>query len=314
MKTLRFFTAALFLSLPTWAIERISEPVSPSQWDAFLPEPVHPSFASDLGSLQEGRISLGMLHGDLAHLSLSVPGLQIISANTRWDTNQDSLRLKYDPDHANLATDPTYPTVYPLRHRDLFRVAGGLNLSSFWSSLRHWDFGLGAAFTNLSVTNESERKIWSQTTIGVSSSVRFQKLLLSGAWDSNEQRYRIGYLSAHDLQLGLEAYQNLQTDKSYGGQAGGEKTFRESIKFRAGLRWQWANSERVENMMLLGTSIRFRPWRPGVDPEWLKPIVAPFQGIPLAQRFLYDWEFSLDMMLDNQHGGSNWLVSLTRWF
>ena len=312
MKTRHLLTSLLLCTLPAVAVERIAEPVSPSLWDAFLPEPVHPSYASDLGALQEGRLGFGIRQSDLAHLSVSVPGLQIISANTEWNSDEGAARLAYDPAHADLARGNDYS--YPKRHRDLFRVSGGLRLSNFMPSLKSWDLGAGATFTNLSVTDGDDHKIWSQSRLGGSVSAQYQKLLLSGAWDSEEQRYRIGYRQPHDIQLGLEIYQNLNTDKAYGGQAGAEKVFRESIKFRAGLRWQWAAEERVENMMLLGTSIRFRPWRAGIDPEWLQPVVAPMGGIPLVQRFLYDWEMSVDMMLDNQYGGSSWLFSLTRWF
>jgi len=315
MKSSRLLSALLLSALPIFAVERIADPVSPSLWDAFLPESVHPSYASDLGSLQEGRLGFGIQGGDLAHFSLSVPGLQIISANTRWVVDNEETRLTYDPERADLATGGEIPgNNYPDRQRDLFRVSGGLRLSNFIPSLKDWDLGAGATFTNLAVTNEDEKKIWSQTRLGGSLTAQYGRVSLSGAWDSEEQRYRAGFRSPHDLQAGLEFYKSFQVDSAWGAQLGTEKVFRESIKLRAGMRWQWAGSERVENMMLFGTSIRFRPWRAGIDPTWLQPIVAPGEALPLLQRFLYDWEASIDMMSDNQYGGKNWLFSLTRWF
>jgi hypothetical protein len=293
------------------AVDRIAEPVSPSLWDAFLPEPVHPSYASDLGALQEGRLGFGVQDADLAHFSLSVPGLQIISANTKWNVDE-SARLAYDPGRTGLAMDSLGNL--PARQRDLFQVSGGLRLSNFLPSLRNWDAGVGASFTNLAVTDGDEHKIWSSTYLGGSATLQYKQFSVSGAWQPDEQRYRVGYRKPQDVQGGLEVYQNTTEDRAYGVQFGAEKIFRESIKFRSGLRWQWAQTERIENMMLVGTSIRFRPWRAGVDPDWLQPLVAPMSGIPVIQRFLYDWEVSLDMMLDNQYSGTNGVMTLTRWF
>lgn len=322
MQALRTCLLGALCALPAAAVQRIGEPVSPSQWDAFLPESVHPSYASDLGALQEGRLGFGFSSGDLSHLSLSVPGLQIISANTKWNVDKGDERLAYDPKHAALARGADGE--WPDRHRDLFLVAGGLRLSNFMPSLSRFDLGAGATFTHLSITDGDEKKIWSSAKLGGSLSLQYGLYSLAGSWDAEEQRYRLGYRSPQDLQMGLELYQNLEADKAYGTQAGAEKVFRESIKFRAGMRWQWAQvteagetktqQERVENMMLLGTSVRFRPWRAGVDPEWLQPLVAPLGSVPWAQRFLYDWEAGLDWMLDNQWSSLSCVVSLSRWF
>ncbi len=301
-------TSALLAASITSAavIDRIGSPISPSQWDAFLPEPTHPSYASDLGSLQEGRLGIGLLDGNVSHLSLSVPGLQIISSHTRWKVESDQDRFWYDNSYGHLADTDC--------DRDFFQVAGGLRLSNFMTSLRHFDLGIGGTFTNQAVIDDSDRKIWTKSLLGTSASVRYRNLSLAGAWNDDEQRYRLGYREPLDVQAGIEGYMYNHADKSYGVQAGVEKTFRESVRFRTGLRWQWAHEERVENLMLIGTSIRFRPWREGVDPVWLRPFVAPGGGLPMVQRFLYDWELSADLMLDNQYGDSEFQLQATRWF
>lgn len=312
MRTRHSLAILMLCALPSLAVERLGAPAAPSLWDAFLPEPVHPSYASDLGALQEGRLGFGFQDGDLAHMSLSVPGLQIISSATRWDNEGASDRFAYDPGHASMVLDEWGNPV--LRHREQFQVSGGLRLSNFTHAFSGFDLGLGLTYNNLTVTDEDERKMWSSSRLISSATLQYGSLSLSGAWDPKEQKYRVGYRKPNDIQGGFEFYQNLEEDQCYGTQLGGEKIFRETVKFRMGVRWQWAEGVRIEQFLLVGTGIRFRPWRESVDPEWMKPFVAPMGGFPMVQRFLYDWEFAIDMMVDKQYNEANVLLSLNRWF
>ncbi|GHV17379.1 hypothetical protein AGMMS49938_18130 [Fibrobacterales bacterium] len=298
--------AMLLLFFSTGAVERIGMPISPSLWDSYLPAAAHPSFASDLGAQRDGKLAFGFQNADLAHLSLSVPGLQIISANTKWNINGNQSRWFYDTSKNWLADTA--------RYRDIFIVAGGGRLSNI-ISLNNWDVGIGFTFKNLSVTDTDEKKIWSDSWFGGSLSFSLNSLLLSASLDKYEHRYRIAIIEPDNWQAGLEFYQNINDFSSFGVQPGAEWIFYESIKFHSGMRWQFAEQpsnkriSRVEFLLNFGTSIRFRPYRSG-DPNWIQPIIAPFRGLSA----LYNWEIAFDSMVDAKYGNYNWLISITKWF
>ncbi|MDR0517414.1 MAG: hypothetical protein LBH25_10270 [Fibromonadaceae bacterium] len=288
------------------AVERIGIPVSPSLWDPYLPNPAHPSYASNLGSLQEGRITLGFQNSDLAHLSLSVPGLQIISANTRWNIAPEHPRWDYIPKYAHLAEEGYY--------RDFFLIAGGSRLSNILP-VKNWDLGLGATFKSLAVENEDSAKLWAAAWLGASVSLSVNSLLISGAWDGYEQRYLLGFAEPNSWQAGMEFYQSYDDFSSFGLQPGTELFFYDNIKVHGGMRWQFARSsnnrqiKRQEFMINFGTGVRFRPWRRSTDPEWLRPILSP-----LDAAVFYDWEISFDSNIDVGYKVYNWLFSLSKWF
>jgi hypothetical protein len=288
------------------AVERIGASVSPSLWDSYLPNPAHPSYASNLGALQEGRLTFGFQNSDLAHLSLSVPGLQIISANTKWKISPEHDRWDYCPEYAYLAKEGYY--------RDFFLVAGGGRLSNILP-VKNWDLGIGGTFKSLAVQNRDENKIWTNHWLGASTSLSVNSMLVSGSWDKYEQRYLFAYSEPYNWQAGLEFYQSLEDLSSFGIQPGAELFFYDNIKVHGGMRWQFAESsknsqiKRVEFMLNFGTGIRFRPWRKDIDPEWLHLIISPFNSA-----ILYDWEISFDSSVDAEYKVYNWLISLSKWF
>jgi hypothetical protein len=286
-----------------FGVERIGMPVSPSLWDSYLPNSAHPSFASNLGALQEGRLTFGFQDLDLAHLSLSVPGLQIINANTKWSTKAQQERWYYDTEHAYFAGDDYY--------RNFFLVAGGLQIFS----LNGWNFGIGGTLKNLSVEDSEGEKFWEAYWLGGSFSVSANSILLSGSWDKYEQRYLLAYYEPGNWQAGIEFYQNLKGNSAFGVQPGGELVFYESLKVHSGMRWQFAESsqngllKRVEFMLNFGMSLRFRPWRAEIDPKWIRGFVSPYNAA-----IFYDWELSFDSTVDAEYGTYNWLISVSRWF
>jgi hypothetical protein len=306
MKFSRLVMIFLFAFSFAFGVERIGMPVSPSLWDSYLPNPAHPSYASNLGTLQEGRLTFGFQNADLVHLSLSVPGLQIISANTKWYTKAEQERWYYDTKHAHFAGSNYY--------RDFFLVAGGLRLSNILS-LNNWDLGIGGTFKNLFVENENREKIWGVYLLGGSFSVFINSLLISGSWDEYEQRYLLAYCEPGNWQTGVEFYQNLKGNFAFGVQPGMEWTFYEGFKVRSGMRWQFAQStqndllKRVEFMLNFGTSLRFRPWRAEADPKWINNFELPF-----GMAIFYDWELSLDSNIDVEYGVYSWLISMSKWF
>ncbi|MDR3002451.1 MAG: hypothetical protein LBU89_14475 [Fibromonadaceae bacterium] len=306
MKFYRLLVTLFLFSLSfVHAVERIGPPISPSLWSSYLPNATHPSYASNLGALREGRLTFGFQDSDLAHLSLSVPGLQIISANTRWQTTSDQSRWFYDSKRAHLADDAYY--------RDLFLVAGGARLSNI-ISLKNWDLGIGGTFKSLAIENEDEEKYWKSYVLGTSFSLVVNSWLLSGSWDKYEQRYLFAYSEPGDWQAGLELYYNLEGNYSFGMQPGAEYIFYEGIKVHGGFRWQFAEFpenkqlRRVEFMLNLGASMRFRPYRK-TDPEWLRSFITP-----LNSAIFYDWEVSFESNFDAGYGASNWVVSISKWF
>ncbi|MDR2732807.1 MAG: hypothetical protein LBB36_06275 [Fibromonadaceae bacterium] len=306
MKFSRLVALPLFAVSLAFAVERIGAPVSPSLWDSYLPNSAHPSYASNLGALQEGRLTFGFQNTDLAHLSLSVPGLQIISANTKWQVDAEQKRWDYSPKYAFLAKEAHY--------RDFFLVAGGGRLSNILP-LKNWDMGIGGTFKSLAVENSDEEKIWTDYWLGGSFSISINSMLFSGSWDKYEHRYLFAYSDPHSWQAGFEFYQSYDDFSSFGVQPGVELFFYDNIKFHSGMRWQFAESienkfiRRVEFMLNFGTGIRFRPWRQEADPEWLRPIIAPFDAA-----FFYDWEISFDSNIDAEYKVYNWLISLSKWF
>jgi len=306
MRFSRLIVIFLFAISFAFGVERIGMQVSPSLWDSYLPNSTHPSYGSNLGALQEGRLTFGFQDLGLAHISLSVPGLQIISANTKWRTKAEQERWYYDAEHAYLAENGYY--------RDIFLVAGGLRLSSILP-LNNWDLGIGGTLKKLSVEDEDRRKIWKDNWLGGSFSVSLNSILLSGSWDKYEQRYLLAYCEPGNWQTGIEFYQNLKGNSAFGVQPGGELTFYESLKVHGGIRWQFAESvqnellKRVEFMLNFGMSIRFRPWRAEADPEWIRGFVSPLRDV-----FFYDWELSFDSTVDMEYGAYNWLISLSKWF
>jgi hypothetical protein len=301
MKFSRLLLSLLFAACSIFAsVERIGSPVSPSLWDSYLPNPTHPSYASNLGALQEGRLTLGFQNSDLAHLSLSVPGLQIISANTKWKVEQEQKRWNYCPNYAYLAEEGYY--------RDFFLIAGGGQLSNILP-VKNWDLGLGGTFKSLVVANENEEGFWKDYWLGGSASLSVSSVLVSGSWDKHEQRYLLAYSKPNNLQAGIEFYQSFDDFSSLGTQFGGEYIFYDNIKAHSGIRWQFAESKRVEFILNFGTGIRFRPWRKETDPEWLHPIISPFDAA-----ILYDWEISFDSNVDAEYKVYNWLISLSKWF
>jgi len=306
MRFSRLIVIFALVSSFAFGVEKIGMPVSPSLWDSYLPNSKHPSYASNLGALQEGRLTFGFQDLDLAHLSLSVPGLQIISANTEWRTKADQERWYYDPGHVYFAEDGYY--------RDFFLVAGGWRLSNALS-LNNWDLGIGGTFKNLSVEDAEGKKIWRNYWLGGSFSISINSLLFSGSWDKYEQRYLLAYCDPGNWQTGVEFYQNLKGNSAFGVQPGAELIFYESLKVHGGMRWQFAEAvqnellKRVEFMLNFGMSLRFRPWRAEIDPKWIRSFASPFDTA-----LFYDWELSFDSTVDMEYGAYSWLISVSKWF
>jgi len=300
-----FRLSLLFAISFAFAVERIGVPISPSLWDSYLPNSTHPSYASNLGALQEGRLTFGFQDADLAHLSLSVPGLQIISANTKWQTKSYQERWFYDPKYAYLADSGYY--------RDLFLVAGGGRLSNILL-LKNWDLGIGGTFKSLVVQDKDGERFWKSRRLGGSFSLSINSMLVSGSWDKYEHRYLLAHDKPGDWQAGFEFYQSFYDFYSFGVQSGGEKALYEGIKVHGGMRWQFAEHsqtktlKRVEFMLNLGTSVRFRPYRE-TDPDWIRPFITPFNSAAF-----YDWEFSFESNFDTEYKDANWVISISKWF
>ena len=299
------------------SIDRLGVPIASSHWDAALPESDHPAFASDLGALQEGRLSLGFMQSDLGHLSLSVPGFQVISANTRWDPLKDdtvSKPYRFAPDQAKYFLDATGHEA--TRYRGYFNVAGGVSASNFMRGPRSWDIGLGLFMESQQIYNEDESvRLWSNHELGGSVSAKLGELSLAGSWSNSEYRYRLGYVHPLDWQFGMLVYQNPALSKGFGFQPEFEKVFHQSIRIRAGLHSQYVYPALLERQIMLGMSLRFRPWRTDVDPTWLKLLVAPGADSGSGWgKYLYDWELSVDVAVDQLYPASNAVVTISRWF
>jgi len=297
----------------SFAIDRLGSPIAASRWDEALPEAAHPAFSAGLGSLQEGRVSLGIMQSDLGHLSLTLPGFQVISANTRWKKNGDSLPYKYTPKQKALFFDSLGNPL--VRYRGYFSVAGGVNMSSIMEVPKDWDLGIGFQMENQQLFDASEdHQLWTRRDVGGSVEIRWKQLTGAGSWSPRECRYRAGWEVPMDYQLGLVVYQNLQVSNAFGFQLAGEKIFHESFRVRSGYQQQFVEKQNVEKFLLIGFSLRFRPWRPGVDPEWTKNLVSPLGGPETVGRYLYDWEISTNLNVGLLNSGADAVFTISRWF
>jgi|GEM_PF-2236582 len=305
------------------AINRLGTQIAASRWDEALPEASHPSFAADLGSLQEGRISLGFMQSDLGHLSLSLPGFQVISANTRWDAQDDTLAYEMAPKQKKYFFDSITGEA-ETRYRGYFMVAGGVSMSTLFPHNRDWDLGLGLSTEMQQLFDENEKtELWYRRDIGASIQMRWKSLSAAAAWTQNEYRYRVGYVEPMDWQLGLSVFQKPELNKGIGFQLSGEKNFYQSLKVLVGLNQQVIELQDEENVsyiqtieqqLLMGFSLRFRPWRATVDPLWIDRFVSPFGDVHTLTRYLYDWEVSTQMVVSLKGNGVSPVLTISRWF
>jgi len=296
------------------AIDRLGSPIAASRWDEALPEAAHPAFAAGLGSLQEGRISLGVTQGDLGHLSLTLPGFQVISANTRWNSEEDSLPYLYDPQHKNLFIDSVTGQALT-RYRGYFSVAGGVSLSSLLENTRDWDVGVGFSLESQQLWDKSEKNLlWSRRDVGGSLEMSWKRWTLAGSWSPRESRYRVGLEEPLDYQCGLMVYQNMKIDSAFGFRFDGEKIFHESFRVRSGIEQQYVGPQNVERHLLVGMALRFRPWRQNVDPLWTKALLSPLGGPETLGRYLYDWELSANLNVNLLSSGADGVFTISRWF
>lgn len=322
-KLLPLLFLLLFATSESFAINRLGSPIAASHWDEALPEATHPSFAANLGALQEGRISLGFMQMDLGHLSLTLPGFQIISANTRWEPQDDSLPYSMAPKQKSYFFDSTghYAQV---RYRAYFLVAGGVNVSTLFPGTRNWDLGIGVSLETQQLYDENEDKeLWERRDPGVSLEARWKRITFAGAWTQEENRYRLGVVSPMDWQLGFSMFQKPALDKAFGFQLAGEKVFHQSLRVMGGMNQQFVNMkddegvyyiQNIEQQLVMGFSIRFRPWRSTVDPKWIQNFVSPFGDVKTFTRYLYDWEVSTQMVVSLKGNGVSTVLTISRWF
>jgi hypothetical protein len=296
-----------------FAINRLGVPISSSRWDENLPDATHPGFPSDLGALPDGRLSLGMQNLDLGNLSISLPGFQIISANTRWAADNDTAIYKFAPDSVQLFRNDTDGGI--VRYRGYFEIAGGLSLSSLASEPRDWDVGVGFALETQQLFDESEKTmLWGYRDIGGGVSLRYKQYSAAGYWNNREFKYRLGYVRPMDWQLGLLVYQNPEVENAVGGQIGGQKYFHQCLRVKAAYNIQYVGQIMTQKKLMLGMALRFRPWREGVDPLWTRSFMSPFGGENGKGRYLFDWELSGDFAVDQSVGNSSSAVTISRWF
>ena len=100
------------------------------------------------------------------------------------------------------------------------------------------------------------------------------------------------------------------------------KGFSDAFAFQSGVSTSYRNREDVDGAkrfqrqslgLQLGTSLRFRPWLEGRDPQWLQGLVDPLHS-SAAARYLWDWELSLQTRWEVQDADAKTSVSLSRWF
>jgi len=202
-------------------------------------------------------------------------------------------------------------------------VAGGVSVSSLFTTPRNWDAGLGVSLENEQVFDASgDHKIWTKHNLGGSFTFRYSSASLSLSANPDELRGRFGWVVPTDYQVGLVVFDNLKADRALGAQVAYEKIFHESMKTKLGMMYQFARitdqdssyTQNVAQQLMAGVSLRLRPWRAGVDPEWLQNIVSPFGGVDSFSRFLYDWEISATFLVNMKHSGSSGVFTLARWF
>ena len=322
MKTslLTFIVVISVWASSAFAINRFSVPIASSMWDEALPEGEHPSFASDLGNLQEGRISAGFVPSGLGDLSLSLPGFQVISANAPWSKQGDSMSYRFEPSQQYLFDSSGVPLS---RIRGYFLVGGGVSMSSLFTAPRDWDVGVGVSLENEQVFDSSgDNRIWSKHNLGGALTLRYGTFSLAGSGSPDEIRVRLGRLVPADYQVGVVVFDNPNADQAIGFQVAGEKIFHESMKVKGGMMYEFAKigtgdtayTQNISQQLMMGLSLRLRPWRAGVDPDWLQMIVSPCGGVDSFSRFLYDWEVSATLLVDMKHSGSSGVFTLARWF
>ncbi|HSQ40679.1 MAG TPA: hypothetical protein VLM37_00200 [Fibrobacteraceae bacterium] len=311
MRYLMWICLALSVS-PVLAITRFGSPIASSRWDEFLPQPAHPNFPSDLGSVREGCLGVGFQNSNLGNLSLSMPGFQVVSAETRWKPVDSLIVYSFDPDLEPYFLENSQQQT---RYRSYFQIAGGLSLSDLLNRVQSWDVGLGLSMETVQLLDEDrENEFWTRRDIGFGVSLRWLGLSAAGFWTPSEFRYRLGFERPADWQLGILIYQNPEADKALGGEIGGEKTFQQFLRFKGGLRLQYVSRNMVERKMLVGVAWRFRPWREGIDPSWTRAFVSPMQSSPEYARFLYDWEVAVDVAVDQAYGSTDEAFTISRWF
>lgn len=301
-----------------YAEPRIGLHPAASLWDQVLPEGTHPSMASDLATMQEGRISFGFFNMDLEHLSLSLPGFQIISSNSKWSTISDSSALGWNTDVLPWAADSADTEIS--RYRGFFRVAGGIALSTFLEP-KSWDLAWGVFMDKHQIYDSTEKvELWSERLIGGSMTGSYRiasgiaALSASLAWNEDGEMdefvSRLSYRIPKEIQVGGMWYQNLQRESAFGLVLGASRYFHESLMVRASLEQQYVDSERIKQLFSMGFVLRFRPWRSEVDPDWLRLFIDPLASCP----YLYDWEVALNMAVEQKTNTSLLGVTLSRWF
>ena len=318
MKPSRLLLA--FLSLAFGSAHAVTSERSPDGGLFFsvLPGSEHLGAAAELGFVDQARVSLWA--GSESELGARVvaPWFEVFQGSRQIE--------RRDP----LQTDRVLPLE---EHRDL-RLATALSASLLGLGSERRDVALGASFghrtqTVVGIPGESDRS-W----LDLSAALRWEAwrvrasvheaLVLQGSGLDPRLGFGLGRALETGLAVGAELVAPLESGGLWGLQLGGEKILREAVVFRGQLGTQYGKSlgldstagavfQRQALTLALGTGLRFRPWRPSVDPLWVKALVQPFGEAPISA-WLYDFELGVQVEMDAISGQARSQLMVSRTF
>lgn len=306
------FIGLIFLQANGQGIRRVGLPPHPLANSEMLPFAMHPAWSSDLAFRTQGLASLTITNGSFSAFAVSVPGFQVLTTRNTDFHPQGERSLEYYPGLRAYFTDSSLiARQYAQVFRDHFRLAGGLRLGQFLS-ISGWDLGVGAGLRGFRLQTENGLELIANNEINGALTFALDKYSLGVELDPVETAIRLGFRRPGDLQLSLATNINHQVSMAFGVQLHGEKIFRESLRIHGGWRKQYVGKISAEDQILMGTYLRFRPFRTG-DPAWLKFLLEPSKSA-FFNRLILDWEVGTEIAIDRQQGGAELVLHLSRWF
>jgi hypothetical protein len=295
------------------ASDKFRYPVAPVlNYDA-LSAVAHTSFAADLGRYSEGKVSYAFSGQGQQSFALSTPFFQVISAKENnyrfFETDSGyskALSTKLQAHELNY-----YGSGSPEYTREFFSIGTGVGLSQAGIKLPV-DLTLGFQLDRRILTYEGD-VVEERTDPAYSGNLIMNKTLLGVRYRDDVSTLRLAYENPGDKQIGVMVNWFPDIERSFEIRVGGEKIFVNSIAARAQFRSKYTSLKEVDRLIVMGTSIRFRPWIQGVDPGWIEKIVSPIQNKRMA-KYLYDTEIGADIIVDYMNGQSSTSFTLGRWF